>query len=144
MPQAALRLRNASRGRWEGNHGLSGGAPDITLRQFLNNNPDFARRYHENPNIIYDHETMEHEPGFRAYLREHPDVEAQLYGGRPGYNREGRWEGNRGEALNSKFLNEHPNLAKQLRDNPSLVNDPEFVRTHPNLREYLRNNPEAR
>jgi len=55
---------------FESSRGLSGGDPDQGLGEFLNNgnNNDFARRYRENPNIIYDKDVMAHEPGFRAYL----------------------------------------------------------------------------
>jgi len=38
----------------------------------------------------------------------------------------------------------HPNVARQLHDNPSLISDPDFVKNHPNLHEYLRNHPDAR
>jgi hypothetical protein len=50
----------------------------------------------------------------------------------------------RGDTGLESFMASHPNIARQLRDNPSLINDQQFVRNHPNLHEYLRNHPEAR
>jgi len=78
---------------FETSRGLPGGDPDEGLGEFLNNgnNGDFARRFRENPNIIYDKDVMAHEPGFRAYLDAHPDVRERLYG-RAGARREHRWE----------------------------------------------------
>ena len=78
---------------FESSRGLSGGDPDQGLGEFLHNgnNNDFARRYRENPNIIYDKNVMAHEPGFRAYLDAHPDVRERLYG-EAGAHRERRWE----------------------------------------------------
>ena len=84
--------RNPNRG-FETSRGLSGGDPDEGLGEFLHNgnNSDFARRFHENPNIIYDKDVMAHEPGFRAYLDAHPDVRERLYG-RAGAAQEHHWE----------------------------------------------------
>jgi hypothetical protein len=50
----------------------------------------------------------------------------------------------RGDTGLESFMASHPNIASQLRDNPSLINDHQFIRNHPNLHEYLRNHPEAR
>jgi hypothetical protein len=134
---------------WENNAGMSGGSEDMTLHEFLDNNPDFAKRYRENPSIIYDRETMAHEPGFRAYLESHPDVQAHLYGNRPGYNKMGRWESRdtrdeRRADRGDDFMSSHPGVAKQLRENPSLAHNPDFIKQHPNYQEYLRNHPAAR
>jgi hypothetical protein len=41
-------------------------------------------------------------------------------------------------------MNSHPNIARQLHDNPSLINDENFVSNHPNLHEYLQYHPDAR
>jgi GrpB-like predicted nucleotidyltransferase (UPF0157 family) len=42
------------------------------------------------------------------------------------------------------FLDSHPEVAEQLRKDPSLVNNQEFVEGHPALKEYLRQHPEVR
>jgi hypothetical protein len=78
---------------FETSRGLPGGDPDEGLGEFLNNgnNNDFARRFRENPNMIYDKDIMAHEPGFRAYLDAHPDVRERLYG-EAGAHRERRWD----------------------------------------------------
>src|SRR5260370_323998 len=42
------------------------------------------------------------------------------------------------------FLDTHPELAEQLRQDPSLVNNQEFVERHGDLQQYLQKHPEVR
>src|ERR1700731_1445997 len=42
------------------------------------------------------------------------------------------------------FLDSHPEVASQLRQDPSLVNNPEFVENHSELGQYLQQHPEVR
>jgi len=43
-----------------------------------------------------------------------------------------------------RFMDGHPEIAEQLRKNPSLVQDKDFVANHPDLQQYLRQNPGVR
>src|SRR5579863_4697336 len=43
-----------------------------------------------------------------------------------------------------QFLDAHPELAQQVRKDPSLVNNEEFVENHPDLQRYLQEHPEVR
>ncbi|MGA9510620.1 MAG: hypothetical protein WBV55_18510 [Candidatus Sulfotelmatobacter sp.] len=42
------------------------------------------------------------------------------------------------------FLDSHPEVAEQLRRNPSLINDQGFVEKHPQLQQYMQQHPEIR
>ena len=42
------------------------------------------------------------------------------------------------------FLDGHPELAEQIRKDPSLVNNEEFVENHSDLQRYLQEHPEVR
>jgi phage-related protein len=42
------------------------------------------------------------------------------------------------------FLDSHPEVAEQIRQNPSLVNNEDFVEAHPALQQYLQQHPEIR
>lgn len=44
----------------------------------------------------------------------------------------------------NQFLEGHPEIAEQLRKDPSLVNNVEFVEQHPALQQYLQQHPEVR
>ena len=43
-----------------------------------------------------------------------------------------------------KFLDEHREIAEQLRNNPALVDNEEFVEQHPALQQYLQQHPGVR
>src|SRR6202011_1311021 len=42
-----------------------------------------------------------------------------------------------------RFLDGYPEVASQLRQDPSLVNNPEFVENHSQLQQYLQQHPEV-
>ena len=42
------------------------------------------------------------------------------------------------------YLDEHPEVARQLAHDPRLVDNREYLENHPGLREYLHNHPVAR
>ena len=42
------------------------------------------------------------------------------------------------------FLDQHPDINRELRQNPSLVNDPAYRQRHPELGEFLQNHPRVR
>ena len=43
-----------------------------------------------------------------------------------------------------QFLDSHPELAGQLRKDPSLVNNDDFVKQHPSLQNFLQEHPQVR
>src|SRR5258706_6206431 len=51
----------------------------------------------------------------------------------------------RGELVNmDRFMDSHPEIAEQLRKDPSLVNNKEFVENHPALQQFLAEHPGVR
>src|SRR5260370_40887575 len=47
-------------------------------------------------------------------------------------------------AAMDSFLDSHPEIAEQLRQDPSLINNRQWVENHPALQEYLQQHPEIR
>jgi len=43
-----------------------------------------------------------------------------------------------------QFLDQHPEVAEQLRKNPSLINKEDYLEKHPELQEWMKNHPAAR
>jgi hypothetical protein len=43
-----------------------------------------------------------------------------------------------------QFLEDHPQIAEQLRKDPSLVDNPEYQKGHPELQAYLADHPQIR
>ena len=51
----------------------------------------------------------------------------------------------RRELLNfDRFLDSHPDIAKDLRSNPGLANDPNYLSAHPELQQFLDKHPGVR
>ena len=51
----------------------------------------------------------------------------------------------RGQLRNfHQFLEEHPRIARDLRNDPSLINDRRWVERHDELHNFLRDNPQVR
>jgi hypothetical protein len=44
----------------------------------------------------------------------------------------------------NRFLNDHPDVEKQLKANPYLINDPNFLSTQPALKAFLADHPQVR
>ena len=42
------------------------------------------------------------------------------------------------------FFDSHPNIARQLEKNPSLIENQQYVDNHPQLHEYLKTHPYVR
>jgi hypothetical protein len=42
------------------------------------------------------------------------------------------------------FFDSHPNVARALRENPSLIDNQQWVDQHPDLHEYLKTHPNVR
>jgi hypothetical protein len=120
------------------------GTPAEKWNRFLNHNPNFAERYRENPGIVNDENVVNDEPELRELFRTDPEVRRYAYNehqmGR--LDLDGDMDSANGDM--SGFLATHPGLAKQLREQPGLINDRRFVQNHPNLDQYLRNHPNAR
>src|SRR3989454_105491 len=134
--------------------------PDITRQElanfdrFLDTHPEIAKQLQANPSLINNPEWVENHPDLRAFLASHPGVREEIRE-TPRYfmQREQRFESteNRPADLSTRevetfdrFLDHHKDIAKELRQNPALVNDPEFVKKHKDLRSFLKNHPEVR
>src|SRR5207245_2439839 len=138
--------------------------PDITRQelanfdQFLDTHPEIAKQLQANPSLINNPEWVENHPDLRAFLASHPGVREEIQE-TPRFfmERERRFEnsenrpGNPNPDITSqelatfdRFLDTQKEIAKDLKQNPALVNDPEFVKKHKDLRSFLKNHPEVR
>ncbi len=43
-----------------------------------------------------------------------------------------------------QFLDSHPAVAKDLKQNPNLINNPQYLSKHPGLKDYLQDHPQVR
>jgi hypothetical protein len=145
------------------------GDNDTTTRQladmdnFLDGHPEIAEQLRKDPSLVNNREFVENHPALGEYLEKHPGVREELRENPNAFmhqenrydRREERREGDRdmrGDrditrrelAGMDRFLDSHPEMAEQLKKDPSLINNREFVENHPALQEYLQKHPEVR
>lgn len=140
--------------------------------QFLDSHREIADQLRRTPSLIDDPQFLQSHPELNAYLQEHPNVKQEisehtdtfmrledLYGrdanlrdrDAGGLDRGGNDRGmpdrdtNRAEVVSlDRFLDEHREIAEQVRKDPSLLDNRRFVQNHPALQAYLQDNPGVR
>lgn len=119
--------------------------------RYLDSHPAVARDLRRDPNLVNDPEFLHKHPGLQKFLAGHPGVRDELKEHPSNFmHKEARLEKKGGdithrEAQNvDEYLDHHPAAAKQLRKDPSLIDDPHFLAQHPQLQEFLKNHPQAR
>jgi hypothetical protein len=137
-------------------------APDTALRselaqfgQFLDGHPEIAEQLRKDPSVVDNRDFVRNHPALDAYLRSNPGVRDQFRRD-PNAFMQDEERFNRDASLRdrdvtrsdvvefNRFLDTHPEIAEQLRKDPSLVDNPSFVRNHPALETYLKDNPGVR
>jgi YHS domain-containing protein len=130
------------------------------MDRFMDGHPEIAEQLRKNPSLVNNREFVENHPALQEYLQSHPEVREEFKENPNAFmrqeNRYDRHEDDRDRghrdgdttrrelASMDRFMDGHPEIAEQLRKNPSLVNNREFVENHPALQEYLQKHPEVR
>jgi hypothetical protein len=133
-------------------------APDITHgevsrfdRGYLDEHPEVARQLARDPGLVDNRQFCANHPGLEAYLAAHPGVRTELkrYPNRFMSDewKQERWLAPRGPrplANTDRYLDQHPEVARQLNTDPRLVDNRQYVDSHPGLHEFLETHPDAR
>jgi hypothetical protein len=126
---------------------------------FLRNHPLMAEDLAKNPTLLSNKEFVESHPQLKEFYETHAGVLKEIETNPAAFMKDEKdWEAQRvGERVAStksfaNYLTQHPDVAKQLRKDPSLGSNPAYLAAHPELklyledhlgvREELRNNPE--
>lgn len=132
--------------------------------QFLDDHPDLAGQIRNNPSLVNNEEFVESHSELQQYLQQHPEVredlrqnpnavmqEEQRYERREDVNsdrnrdRDNDHDITRLEMSNmNSFLDNHPEIAEQLRKNPSLIDNKDFLAAHPALQQFVASHPAIR
>jgi len=135
----------------------------VEMDRFLDHHPEIAEQLRKDPSLVNNREFVDHHPELHEYLQKHPGIREE-FSERPNafmrqeerydsqsdrrYDRDGNRDRDeitrRQLAEFDGFLDRHPEMAEQLRKDPSLVNNRQFVANHPALNEYLENHRELR
>jgi phage-related protein len=125
------------------------------LNRFMDTHPEIAEQLRKNPSLVNNPEFVEKHPALQQFLQEHGGVAQELRQNSNAFmqqeqrfdqREDGRdGDGSRREmASMDRFLDGHPEIAEQLRKDPSLVKNTEFVEKHPALQSYLQQHPQVR
>src|SRR5215471_1548475 len=144
------------------------GDPDVTRRElanmdlFMDSHPEVAEQLRKDPSLVDDKRFVGNHPALQEFLAQHPFVREEYKENPNGFmnderrfeNREDSYRGSqrvgdpdvtRRELANmDRFMDSHPEVAEQLRKDPSLVDDKRFVGNHPALQEFLAQHPFVR
>ena len=141
---------------------------DITRRdlarfdQFLDSHREIADQLRKTPSLIDDPQFLQSHPELNTYLQEHPSVKQEISQRPDAFmrledlyardanlrdrdaGRQDRDADRRDVANFDRFLDEHREIAEQVRKDPSLLDNRDFVRDHPALETYFHQNPGVR
>jgi len=132
-------------------------ADDATRRQlasfdsFLDSHPEVAEQLRKDPSLVDNQQFVAQHPGLQEYLTQHPEIRQEITQNPNAFmHQEERFDREngditRGELANmDRFMNSHPEIAEQLRKDPSLVDSRQFVENHPALQQFLADHPGVR
>jgi YHS domain-containing protein len=133
------------------------------MDRFLDSHPEIEEQLRKDPSLIRNDEFVEKHPALQQYLQEHPGIreeftenpnafmrQEQRYERREDFDgrdrdRNGDRDITREQLANmDRFMDTHPEIAEQLRKDPSLIKNKEFVENHPALQEFLQTHPQVR
>ncbi len=128
------------------------------LQQYLQQHPEIREQISQNPNGVMRQEQRfdRRHPALQQFLASHPGVREEYKENPNGFmSREQNFDRREDqprdrdvthqELVNmDRFMDSHPEIAEQLRKNPSLVNNEEFVENHPALQQFLASHPGVR
>jgi phage-related protein len=126
------------------------------MDRFMDSHPEIAEQLRRDPSLVNDKKFVDNHPDLQQFLAEHPGVREEYKENPNAFMRqEQRFDRRedqardrdvtRGELANmDRFMDSHPEIAEQLRRDPSLVNDKKFVDNHPDLQQFLAEHPGVR
>src|SRR6202167_2761073 len=137
--------------REQGGYGIT--RHEVTdMSHFLDSHPEIAEQLRRDPSLIDNRQWVANHPALQEYMKTHPDV-TQAFRANPNLfmrdeDRVARGEGGYGIPRHevtdmSHFLDSHPEIAEQLRRDPSLIDNRQWVSDHPALQEYLKTHPDV-
>ncbi|MDQ1388649.1 MAG: hypothetical protein QOF56_2103, partial [Acidobacteriaceae bacterium] len=126
------------------------------MDRFMDSHPEIAEQLRRDPSLVNNKQFVENHPDLQQFLAQHPGVREE-YKENPNafMHQEQRFDRRedqardrdvtRGELANmDRFMDSHPEIAEQLRRDPSLVNNRQFVENHPDLQQFLAQHPGVR
>lgn len=113
------------------------------LQEYLQQHPGVTEEISENPDrFMRQEQRYDRAEDARNNYRPDPDNDRRDNDRRDNDRRDN--DTTRGELANfDRFMDGHPEIAEQVRRDPSLMKNETFVQSHPALQAYLQQNPEV-
>jgi hypothetical protein len=123
--------------------------------QFLDSHREIADQLRKDPSLLDNRDFVKNHPELQTYLQDHPAIRREIKEHPDAFMhaeaRYDRREDNRNRDVTrqelsnfDRFLDNHREIAEQLRKDPSRVNNWEFLKNHPALQTYLQDHPAVR
>src|SRR5712672_2131495 len=126
---------------------------------FLDAHADIDAQLRANPSLLKNAEFLEAHPQLQSFVSQHPQVQTQV-GQNPSLvmEREKRFDANESRRTTNpnpdltrqqvgtmdQFLDKNPNVDRDLRRNPGLVNNAGYLQQHPELQTFLNQHPNVK
>lgn len=118
---------------------------------FLDSHDAIAKELKQNPSLINDENYIINHPELAEFLKNHPGVREEIRENPQAFvQREDRFEA-AGRDISrvelhrfDNYLDQHPEVAQDLKNNPKLVDDKDYLAAHPELKDFLGDHPRIR
>ena len=134
-----------------------------SFQDYLDSHDDIAQKLSRNPDLLNNRRFIQSHDSLNDWLESHPDAAQALQSDPQRYLERGRYSSQRGEdyyqrgenrealaRMNERdlrsfenFLDNNPETARRLYENPDLINDRQFVRRQDSLNDWLANHPDG-
>jgi phage-related protein len=125
------------------------------MDRFLDSHPEIAEQLKRDPSLVNNPKFVSDHPALQQFLADHPGVREEYTENPNGFMRQENRFDRREDARDrdvtrvelanmDRFMDRHPEIAEQLKRDPSLVNNPKFVADHPALQQFLAEHPGVR
>lgn len=120
------------------------------LGQFLDSHPEIAEQVRKDPSLLDNRDFVDHHSALQSFLQDQPGIRDEATDNPSALIRQDNDFDRRpadrdfNHARLDQFLDTHPEIAEQLRKDPSLLNNRDFVDHHPALQAFMQNQPGIR
>jgi hypothetical protein len=124
------------------------------FNQFAGSHREIADQLRKDPSLIKSRDYVSDHPELNAFLRAHPEVSTTMRQNPDRFMSEearfnntadGRdFDGDRNAEQFHRFLDDHPEIAEQIRRDHAMAVNQEFIDSHPDLKNFYQANPEVR
>lgn len=115
--------------------------------RFLDSHPEIAEQLQKDPSLVNNQKFVQQHPALQQYLQQHPETSQEFQSNPAAFmqaqQRYEQREDSRSGMSFERFLGNHSEIAEQISQNPSLLNNKEYLEGHPDLQQYLKAHPEA-